>query len=149
MSNEEKPDTKEVQENAPIGYQCAVSLWVYEGQVIWARFNAMLLGHSILLAVLTGLLTSSKPTNLTALRVGLCFAGVLLCLVWLFLTDRGFRYHAYWIGSARKLEKHIEPVRTALEGHGVAGGAPTVRTLSYFTVFIFLGLYFLILALPL
>jgi len=39
-------------EDARIDYQVATTLWTYEGQLVWSKFNAMLVANSIVLAVI-------------------------------------------------------------------------------------------------
>jgi len=110
-----------VQQDARIGYQVAINLWVYEGQLIWSRFNAMVVANGIILAAISVLLTTErvdwKPL------VGLSALGIVLCLIWALMTARGFDYHDYWIRSARELEKgHLNTVRTVSRGGEFAEG---------------------------
>src|SRR5690349_393239 len=91
-------DTQEALENARIGYQVAVSLWMYEGGLIWSKYNSMLVVNSLILGVI-GITRNIKGTP-GILSLGLPIAGVLLCIAWLQLTKRGFEQHSYWISSA-------------------------------------------------
>ncbi len=108
-------------ENARIGYQAAVSLWTNEAQLIWARFNAMLVANSIVMAVIGVALTSEHPKPTLALVTAV--AGFVLCVMWVPLTFRGFDYHKYWILSARQLEARLRPpVETVSRGRKFARG---------------------------
>jgi hypothetical protein len=94
---------------AQAGYAAAVSLWVYEGELIWSKFNAMLVANSIVLGVIA--LAFGAGTVSCIIRIGLPLGGVTLCALWFFLTKRGFDQYTYWILSARELEeKHLSPI---------------------------------------
>jgi hypothetical protein len=110
-----------VQQDARIGYQVAVNLWVYEGQLIWSRFNAMVVANGIILTA-TSVLLSSERLDCKPV-VGLSASGIILCLIWALMMARGFDYHEYWIRSARELEKgHLNPVKTVSRGGEFAEG---------------------------
>ena len=52
---------QEEKEDARLGYQVATDLWAYEGQLLWSKFNAMLVANSIVLATIgLGISASSK-----------------------------------------------------------------------------------------
>jgi hypothetical protein len=110
--------------NVVAAYEAAISLWTYEGQMIWARYNAMLIANSVVLAAI-GLTAGNQDTALV-FRAGLPVAGILLCLLWWSLLARGFDYYAYWILSARELEElYLAPdARTVSRGAAFAAGRP-------------------------
>jgi hypothetical protein len=99
-------------ENARVGYQAAVNLWTYEGQLIWARFSAMLLANSIVVAVIGIVISADRA--LPVFSVGMPIAGLILCLVWTLMTARGFDYYKHWGMSACELEDRFlsDPVQT-------------------------------------
>lgn len=113
-------------DDARIAYQTAISLWVYEGNLIWSKFNAMLVANSIVLAVV-GFAQSSTVLS-HAVKTALPVVGTLLCLFWLHLTKRGFDYCVYWIVSARELEEKYfsAEVRTVSRGGRFANGSRVV-----------------------
>jgi hypothetical protein len=152
--------------NARIGYQVAASLWVYEGNLIWAKFNALLLAHSIILAG-TGLsMTSQYPVVL--LNKALPVAGFALCVLWGLLVKRGFDNYVYWVWTTRELEEqHLaDPVKTTSRGGVYADGKEAVTIVvggerkelkmpwisgllkaeyaSYFVILVFAALYVLL-----
>lgn len=110
-------------QDARVGYQAAVALWVYEGTLIWAKYNAMLVANSVILAVYGVTLGSSQRLP-AAFVTGLPIAGIALCVLWAILTKRGFDNYAYWIGCVRELEEaHLAPtVRTVSRGGSFADG---------------------------
>jgi hypothetical protein len=93
-------------EKAQVGYQVATNLWAYEGQLIWSTFSAMLLANSIILPLEIILYDKGKLIAF----ILLAFAGVILCLVWLLITVRGFAVHDVNVKSAREIEeKYLNP----------------------------------------
>jgi hypothetical protein len=105
-------------------------LMAYEGNLIWARFNAFLVAHSIILAIVT-LNAGSKDPEVT-LTFGLPLAGLVFSAVWTVITKRGSDYYTYWILSMRELEEtHLAPeVRTVSRGADFAAGRPVGLTLG-------------------
>lgn len=114
-SNSRK-NVDEIKENAKIGYQATIDLWSYEGQLIWSKYNALLVANSIVLAVIG--LSFNSPNLSSLILVGMPISGVLLCITWFLLTKRGFDNYKYWIFSARELEeKYLNPpVKTVSRG---------------------------------
>ena len=121
-------------EEARLGYQTAVSLWTHEGNLIWSKFNAMLVANSIVLAGVGFVSNSSSASVL--LRTGLSLVGLALCFFWLQFTKRGFDYYTYWVLSARELEeKYLSGgVEIVSRGGRFADGAPVELEISGRTV---------------
>lgn len=106
MSEELQPmeETSSVAlENARVSYQVAVSLWTYQGSLNWNRFNVILTANSIIVAGIGIILPNIS--HLPAFAVALPIVGLILCLVWTFLTARGYVYHKYWSSRAREVEE--------------------------------------------
>jgi len=109
MNEEARPvnDTKDVDpvalENARVGYEVAVTLWTYQGSLIWNRFNIMLTANSVIVSVI-GILLASQ-SDLTIFAALLPTVGLVLCAAWALLAARGFVYHEYWASRARELEE--------------------------------------------
>ena len=111
------PENEDVRlENARVGYQAAISLMTYEGNLIWARYGLMLLAHTIILSAI-GLTSDAPRLARTVTLTGLSLVGLVLCFVWWLVNDIGFRYFFYWLFSARELEELcLSPVRTLSRG---------------------------------
>jgi hypothetical protein len=114
--------TPEQLQNARVGYEAAIALRGYEGTLTWAKFNSMLVAHSIILGTL-GLATASGKgaaqvveclTGLGLWTVGA--AGLALCLIWYLTTRRGIERHAFWADSARLLEERLGPIENLSRG---------------------------------
>lgn len=107
-----------------LAYQTAVSIWTYEGNLIWSKYNAMLVANSIILAIIG--FTISAPNMPVLFSVATPLAGMALCVLWLLLTRRGFEYHRYWVLAARELEEqHLAPaIKTISRGGRLIDGRP-------------------------
>ena len=125
--SESKPSTVDVdsirRENALIGYQMAISLWTFQGEQSWARFNIMLVANSIVIAVIGLAFTSQRPVAVFTLLLPI--VGLLLCGIWFAHTRREAEYSDYDILSARELEEKYlsDPVKTVSRGGLFAEGA--------------------------
>lgn len=149
-------------ETTHAGYQAAIALWVSEGQQIWARFNAMLVVHSILVAA-SGLVLASMTAPL--LVMALSIAGILICGLWFVLMKRDFEFQSYLIYATREIEEmYLSPVRVVSQGGQFTRGNPVEfvidgqvrtrqmsrtsrlvrdRTATYLTILVF-GLLYLV-----
>jgi hypothetical protein len=103
-------------ENARAGYQAAVSLMAYEGNLVWARYGLMVLVHTIILTAI-GLTSGAQQLTRTVTMIGLSLVGLMLCAVWWRVNDIGFHYFFYWLFAARELEeRYLTPVQTLSRG---------------------------------
>ncbi len=111
------------QENARVGYQSAVNLWIYEGTQIWVKFTAMVYSNTIVLATVGIVMTSPRWKDLPILTIALAILGIIFCVCWYILNKRSFAYYKYWIWSSRELEeKYLKPVQTVSRGGEFADG---------------------------
>lgn len=103
-------------------YQVAVDLWTYEGNLIWAKFNALLVANGLYLP--TYILAQSIANVSRFLLILLPVAGLVVCGAWFLLTKRGFETYVYWVLSARELEKRLpsSPTNVIQRGGAFADG---------------------------
>jgi len=99
-------------ENARVGYQTAMDIWLYELEIASARFNALLVANSILIAVIGSLivafpdpLAANAQVSVDVCVTILCAIGVALCVVWFLLMKRNLDYRWYWMRYASELEE--------------------------------------------
>jgi hypothetical protein len=98
-------------ENAQVGYQVAVGIWTFQGQMNWNRFNVILVANSVIIAVISAKRSGADP--LPPLIVSLAILGIILCIAWVLITARGFAYLTYWFRCATELERHLgDGIRT-------------------------------------
>lgn len=116
--------TPSATEDARTGYLAAVQLWVYAGQVIWERFNAMLVANSIVLLAIVYCLTGSHRLDVAG--VGLSAAGLVLCVLWYPTMRRSYDYQRYYAASATEQELRLGGVATAERGRAFANGDEVV-----------------------
>ena len=151
-------------DKAKLGYQAAIQMIGYEGQLIWRSFSAMVTANSLVVAA--GAFAGSLHPGEPALKL-LPYLGWTLCLCWLLVLTRMFGYFRYWFACARGLEKdYLSPtVRTILGGEeyskgntikigkteeirlGWAGRLFKVQWLMHVVIAVFVFLYYLLLRL--
>jgi len=91
-----------------LGYQSAMGLIAYEGQIIWRAFTALIAANTGL-AVIAGAGIKVFPNFLFATRI-LSVAGIIVCLAWILTLRRQFRYYKYWYAWVRHFEvKFLSP----------------------------------------
>lgn len=91
------------EDKVKVGYQAAIALITYEGQVIWRAFAAMLSANAALVAA-SGALPKLAP-NFASGSYYLSGLGLIICLAWFLTLCRQFSYYRYWFAWARHLEK--------------------------------------------
>ncbi len=90
-------------------YESSLKQLAYEGQLIWSRFNNVLVIQTILLG-LVGVIFSGKNQllggNITFL-IPLSLIGLVTCFIWFQSTSRGFTWLDYYSLSAREVEEKV------------------------------------------
>jgi len=155
-------------ENARVGYEAAIQMWYYYGEVLWQKYNALLVANSIVIAAI-GFVSIGQDT-FSALSLILPVLGLILCATWFLIAVRGVAYHMYFMHSAREIEEEYlanevkSLARGKLYGDGKwiklrLGGEPKcchqmsrwarlakTRTLSYIVILMFALIYLVFLA---
>jgi hypothetical protein len=122
MSDDPQADQVE-RDNARIGYQAAISLATFEGNIVWSRYGSMLLIHTIMLSAV-GLASNAAQPAKSVISIGLSLVGLLLCVGWWVINDVGFRYFFAWMFSARELEeRYLAPARVVKPAFPIDGEA--------------------------
>jgi len=103
--NGEPSNANEHAENNRVGYQAAIEMTNNESDLIWSRFNIMLVVHGIFVAVIVQSATANAISWLTELLIPI--VGLVLCVVWCANIERGFRYQEFYLDSAKKLETEL------------------------------------------
>ena len=83
-------------------YAACVQLGTYEGQVIWARYNGMLVAVSILANLVPVLFSSARWATAGIL----CSVGLLLSILWWLPLpcSHGWKLQAMWLKEALDFE---------------------------------------------
>ena len=112
------------------GYQTAVDMCIYEGELIWARYNAMLVANTLIITAIG--LSFAGATRLWLLSIVLPVVGIVLCWMWFIFAKRGADYLYYWVWSARELEQKLSnaAVKTFSRGAEFAAGRPVTFELD-------------------
>src|SRR4051794_9123440 len=91
------PQAEQVErDNARIGYQTAISLAIFEGNLVWSRYGSMLLIHTIILSAV-GITSNAAQPAKGMIWVGLSLIGLALCLPWWIVNNVGFRHFFAWM----------------------------------------------------
>lgn len=85
------------------GYENVINSWIHTRQEAWSRFNIMLTTNSIIIGVIGFLLNDNYSSN--KFRIILSVFGVLICILWLILTNRNDKFIEYNMYSALELEE--------------------------------------------
>jgi len=103
-------------ENARVGYEATLTIWIAQTQLIWSRFNVIIVVNSIILAAISLTIWSNHALSASLTRA-LCFVGLVVSLAWLFAYRRARQLNSYLLSSARELESYLaDPVVTISRG---------------------------------
>ena len=135
------------EEDTRTAYEVAAGMYMAENQLTWDRFNVMLVANSVVLA---GAGVAGDEDNLfRPAVVSLPIIGILLCIMWILMMDRGFRYHDHWRNSAKLIEDDLsidEKMKTIknadipgiLRAHKFAYLVVVLFTVVYLGMFIYI-----------
>lgn len=108
------------EEDLSLGYQTTLQLIIYEGGLVWTRFNTMLTAHLVLFGIIGLVLTANdKVSNSSFFLITLTCAGIIVSFLWFIMTTRSFTYLQYLTLSAREYEDKIgsEDLKTLRRGY--------------------------------
>jgi hypothetical protein len=116
------------EEKMVVGYQAAIDMINAQSADNWARFNALLVSNSVLLAAVGFVLTEKLRVPVSIwLSTGIgCGFGFLLCVLWWLLILRGDSYIRYWNAVARELENRLHSFNLLRRGQQYGGGGQVV-----------------------
>jgi hypothetical protein len=99
-------------ENARVGYQAALSIWIARTRMIWSRFNMMVVANSVILGAIILTIGNYHTLSVPFIRI-LCLVGLAVSFAWLVAHRRACERNSYFLFSARELESHLsDPVAT-------------------------------------
>jgi len=82
----------------------AVQMYVYEGELIWSRFNSMLVANSVLVAIIGFSYLSTVPlASSPVVTFGAPLAGLVVTVAWWRLTDIGNGHLENWLQARKEL----------------------------------------------
>jgi hypothetical protein len=91
-------------------YKAALDFTLATSRDTWTRFTAMLVAHSILLAVSANLMFgASRALAPGAVPAVLLLAGFVVCFAWWAGIERGFRYQDRYLEFAKRIEEKLFP----------------------------------------
>lgn len=86
-------------------YEKAIDFYLYEGNGIWTRINAVLIFHSVFIVAILQLFSGGQ--KFYNLAETLSILGIFFCLIWLFLMERSLSYQDYWFRTLMETEKRL------------------------------------------
>jgi hypothetical protein len=148
-------------------YETAVGLANQQGNYVWSSFASLAQSHSIFIG-LSGLLlaASDSLSSLRAVSGLVAGLGIILCFIWILILARQFDFYAHWFAWARHLEKEafgdtmimLRSGRAYSDGSvinvsdtssqlrmGALANIARIRHLAFAAVWVFLGIYLVIL----
>lgn len=128
-------------------HKTAVDLVVAESESTWARFNAMLVAHTILLAACGGLLFGDARGHAPFyVPMALALAGLFVSFAWSAAVCLGIRYQDRYTDFAKALEAKFpsEEFRILTDGaktHMCFPATVRTRTTQHIVIGVFIVLY--------
>jgi hypothetical protein len=99
-------------ENARVGYQAALTIWIAKTRMVWSRFNMMVVANSLILGAIILTIGNNHPLSARFTRA-LCLVGLVVSFAWLAAHRRASQHNGYLLSSARELENLLaDPVVT-------------------------------------
>jgi len=117
-------------ENARVGYQTTLTIWIAQTRMIWSRFNVMIVANSIILGAISLTIGDNHPLSASFTRP-LCLVGFVVSLAWLHAYRRASQHNSYLLSSARELESYLaDPVVTISRGAMFSEGNEVTLTIA-------------------
>lgn len=133
-------------------YQVAIDKNTSEGEILWNRYNALLVFNSLLITGIGFLYKGDDKGALpTLIAFSLPIAGLVSCYLWFIVTHRSFQWIKYWITSARKIEEKyliddnsdLNPISNGKNHKENIIGWPQTQAASYTLILITGAIYLL------
>jgi len=117
-------------ENARVGYQTTLTIWIAQTRMMWSRFNVMIVANSIILGAINLTIGDNHPLSASFTRP-LCLVGLVVSLAWLNAYRRACQDNSYLLSSARELESYlVDPVVTISRGAMFSEGNEVTLTID-------------------
>jgi len=142
---------KERIEKSVAKYQIAINKNTSESEILWSRYNALLVFNSILIADIGFTYKDPFPSIVITF---LPIAGLISCYLWFTMTLRGFQWIDHWIDSAREIEEEhllegadskkvsqLDPIAKGNEKKNKIVGWPRTAGASYVLILMIAILY--------
>jgi len=103
-----------MKKESEIAYEQALNLKMYEGNLVWSRSQTMLVVNTILIAAIGIFLSSEHPNEWVV--SALAFLGLIICLLWMITSIRGFAFNIFWTLCAREHEESTKKLKLLTKG---------------------------------
>jgi len=140
------PNNRDIQK-AAAKYRVAIDKNISESEILWSRYNAMLVFNTLLITTI-GFVFQNQTIGGDLLLL-LPILGLISCLVWFTVTRKGFIWINYWIYSARKLEEEyfkdnnevMNPILHGDEHRKLISSWPNTEISSYILIVMIVLVY--------
>lgn len=96
----------EADERYKAALDVAIQMYMYEGELIWSRFNSMLVANSVLVAIIGFSYLSTAPlASSPVVTIGAPLAGIVVTVIWGYLTELGTSHLDNWLVARRELQE--------------------------------------------
>lgn len=149
------PNNNHAIEKAIAKYNVSINKNNSESEILWNRYNAMLVFNSLLITAIgfTYQPGIKLPANVIPF---LPIAGLISCFMWFIVTLRGFQWIDHWIISARKIESKyllektgeisdLDPINKGNEYRERVVGWPKTQFASFILIILIGSLYLMFL----
>jgi len=92
-------------QNLKVGFDNAIKLIIHEAQLIWTVFRSMIAVNTFITAFNLAFLKLFDYKSFLILLPSIF--GMILCVLWLTITNRMYSYFEFWFASAREFEKKM------------------------------------------
>jgi hypothetical protein len=117
-------------ENARVGYQAALTMWIAKTRMIWSRFNVMVVANSLILGAISLTIGNNHPLSAPFTRA-LCLVGLAVSFTWLAAQRRAYQHSSYLLSSVRELESFLaDPVVTVSRAATFSEGNEVTLTID-------------------
>ena len=98
-------------DDTKIAHQTVCTMYTHEAQLVWHRYNVLLVANSILLAII-GIISSKNSLSLI-FSISLPVVGFVLCIIWHSMTKKGFAATVHWAWEAERIESSLPEIMRA------------------------------------
>jgi len=104
--------TKEQRQLAIEAYKVLVSVMTHEETLVWRRNEFLFAANGGLMTILGLVFNSIDAPTPQLVGVFLSLAGIVLCIVWAYIAERGKAFHEHWYDQLVALEKEfLSPIK--------------------------------------
>ncbi|MFH0773549.1 MAG: hypothetical protein V1922_04540 [bacterium] len=135
-------------ENARVKYSSVLDTKNSEGEIQWNRYNAILVANTIFISLFTFAASNTKQTLILKATLWIMpILGIVLCILWHKMTERGFIWTNFWMQKANEIENQIDgqinPIQEGEKLRNTIGEQGMTKKAASWIIIIFILIYVL------